>query len=156
MRIQFLLIAAVLLAGCKHKPEPSPGPVVRYFRFITLDSANKMITSYLNSIHYEENDTDIRALLIDMDQLRKYTDTMQGGRQIKYLKLMFAHTLEHINSGRENKPAGYRGNALTLVIAGCDTSGNYIFYTGNRVLEYCLPCPTNCPSGTALNSVLAR
>lgn len=159
MRTKIALMAAVIfLANCKCKPKPDPYPPGggRYFRFIGIDSANKMVESYQTSIQEAENDSSLTALLIDMDQLRKYTDTMPGGRRIKYLKLSFAHDLEYINKHGPGRNVGYRSGAFTLVISGCNAAGDYIYFTGNRVLEYCMPCPTSCPPGTASNPRFSR
>jgi hypothetical protein len=127
----------------------SDGP---FSRFIPVDSANKMITSYLNSI--SNTDSSLKSLVIDMDQLRRYTDSLEGGKRITHLKLCFAHTLEYINAGHANQNAAYLSGGLTLVIAGFDSSGHYVYFDGNTVLEYCAPCPYSCPSGDAGNSLL--
>lgn len=124
--------------------------------FIRVDTANKMIASYLNSINYTQNDTDLRSLIIDADTLRTYL----ANSSIKKVKIMFAHTLAYINSGHGNQPAGYKNTALTTVIAGYDASGNYVFYrypesSVDMVLDHSMPCPTNCPtSGTAASDLL--
>ncbi len=118
-------------------------------QFIEMDSANKMIGSYLNSIGYQQNDTDLRSLIFDADSLRQYL----ANPSVRKLKFMFAHDLDYINNGGDGKPAGYQSGKLTAVIAGFDIKGNYVFVLqGNNrmVLNHALPCPTNCPtSGTA-------
>ena len=73
---------------------------------------------------------------------------------------MFAHTLSYINSGGKDQYAGYQSGALTLVIAGYDSAGNYVFYyypktTCPMVKDHFQPCPDNCPQqGTASSDTL--
>ncbi len=166
--ILLLAIITTLIIGCD-QPHPSDGTTqsrrpkdlnargdTSFSRFIPMDSANKMIGSYLNSINFATNDTDLRALMIDMDQLRLYTDSFGNQNRITHLKLFFAHTLEYINAGHANQFAGYKSGALTLVVAGYDTSGNYVYYSMNQVLEYCEPCPNSCPPGQAGNNLLTH
>lgn len=115
-----------------------------YAQPIPIDSANKMLNSYLASI--QGSDTALHSLSFDADTLIRYlTDTSRG--KIKTVRLMLAHRLDYINSGHYGRNAGYDADALTLVIAGCDTSGNYIYNSRNMVYDYCFPCPHNCPGG---------
>ncbi|MHB8207644.1 MAG: hypothetical protein ACYDDY_09625 [Mucilaginibacter sp.] len=112
-----------------------------------MDSANKMIGSYLNSI--QNTDSNLQALIIDMDQLRRYTDSMATTSRITHLKLFFAHTLKYINAGHANQNAGYHSGAFTIIVAGYDSAGNYVYFNGDNVLEYLAPCPPNCDLGKA-------
>ncbi len=122
--------------------------------FMPVDSANKMLGSYLNSINYQYNDTDIRSLTVDVKQLRRYIDSMSGSDSITSIKLMFAHTLSYANSSKVNTNAGYKSNALTIIIAAYKANGSYVYYTGNTVLDYTQPCPPVCPAGQAANPFL--
>lgn len=165
MKSKFILLALIVIGiiACKNKPTKEQairthfvnGASPAWFQFIPMDSANKMIGSYLNSIHYNDNDTDLRALIVSADQLRQYMDDTAGGK-VKYLKLFFAHTLDYIAAGHGNQPAGYKSGALTLVVAAYDSSGSYIYHDENKVLEYCMPCPNSCPLGAAGNSFLTQ
>jgi hypothetical protein len=154
--------AFLFLYGCVQKSESRPSTLssssvvgTNYSIFVPKDSANKMIQSYLNSINYTNNDTDLRALVIDMDQLTKYIDSAQtAGKPIRHIKLFFGHTLEYINAGHANQPCGYRSGNLTLIVAGYDSLNNYTYYMTNEVLEYCMPCPNSCPAGNAGNALL--
>jgi hypothetical protein len=38
---------------------------------------------------------------------------------------------------------------MTIVIAGYNNSGEYVYYNNNYVLDHCAPCPYSCPSGAA-------
>lgn len=114
-----------------------------YSTSISIDSANRMLNSYLAST--SGNDSDLHSLIFDADTLVKYlTDTTRG--RIRKVKLMLAHRLDFINNGNYGRNAGYDLNALTLVIAGCDSNGNYVYNARNMVYDYCQPCPYNCPS----------
>ena len=123
-----------------------------YYHFIPKDSANKMISSYLYSISSSTNDSDIQSLSINADSLRAYLSSNVG---IKRVKLMFAHTLDFINGGGYGSQAGYQSGAFTIVIAAYDSSGNYVYMSGNKVIDHALPCPNSCPAtGTAGSSLL--
>jgi hypothetical protein len=108
-----------------------------------------MIGSYLSSINSSANDTDVRSFSVDADSLRALLD--QTG--IKRVKIMFGHTMGYINSGNYGHYAGFQSGALTLIIAGYNAAGNYVYYNG-MALDHCMPCPYNCPSGAAGNSLL--
>lgn len=122
--------------------------------FIVRDSANKMISSYLGSINSASNDTDLRSLLVNMDQIQLYNDSCSGTNQIKKLKIMFAHNLNYINLGHANQKAGYKSGALTIVIAGVNSDGNYVYFQNDAVIDNSSSCPYNCPQGSASNPLL--
>lgn len=119
--------------------------------FIPMDSANKMVNSYLNSIQYMTNDTDLRAISIDAGALRSMLDSEFNSATISTVQIKLAHTLDYINSGHANQPAGFNCNALTVVISGVNAAGNYVNVTTN-ILNHGRPCPHNCPEGTAGNA----
>src|SRR5690606_16176584 len=123
---------------------PTSGPT-----FIPSDSANKMIQSYLTST--TGNPDDLRALILDADSMKSYlTDT-----SIRHLKVMLAHTLNYINDGNNGRPAGYESGALTIVVAGVNSLGDYVFIHGNGVMNMAAPCPYLCwGSGTAASDLL--
>jgi len=123
-------------------------------QMITIDSANKMLQSYLNSINYTGTDTNLTAVIFNADSLRGYLNDTTNGK-IAFVKLMFAHTLSYINNGGANQNCGYNNNNLTLIVAGYDTLNNYVYYGKGMVLDRGLPCPSNCPpTGTASNYIL--
>lgn len=116
---------------------------------IPMDSANKMIGSYLTSI--EGKDGEMYSLIMNADALRAYlSDT-----SIKNVKLMFSHTLDYINAGNEGVPASYKSGEFTIIMAGYNSAGNYIFAPNNMVLDRAMPCPSSCPTvGTASGNLL--
>jgi len=122
--------------------------------YIERDSANKMIGSYLSSIDYMNNDTDVRSFVINMDRLRAYCDSSSS--HISHVKVMLGHTLQYINSGKGNINAGYRSGALTVLIAAYNSSGDYFYINGDEVMDYSAPCPSNCPPGDAGNDFLTE
>jgi len=122
--------------------------------FIPIDSANKMIASYLNSINYQNNDTDLHAIIFNADTLRRVLNDSSNGK-IASVKLLFAHTLDYINSGGQNHRIGYKGGAFTIVIAGYKANGDYVYYPSGKVADNAYPCPTSCPvSGNASGNLL--
>lgn len=122
--------------------------------FIPVDSANKMISSFLGSIDYQNNDSSLQSLVIDATELKRYMDTVSSSNRITKFKIMFAHKLSYINSGHQNQTAGYNRNALTIVIAGVNENGNYVIFPTTKVFDNSMPCPTSCPLGTASNPLI--
>jgi hypothetical protein len=121
--------------------------------FISTDSANKMISSYLNSIDYQHNDSSLRSLIFDADSLRAYLSNVN----IKHVKVMFAHTLDYINTNGQGNNAGYRSGALTVVFGGFDDQDNYVFWQTNRILDHGQPCPMDCVNdGTAASDLFPQ
>jgi hypothetical protein len=119
--------------------------------FIPMDSANKMVNSYLHSIQYQTNDTDLRSITIDAGALRTLLDSEINSGTITTVQIKLAHTLDYINRGHVNQPAGFNCDALTLVISGVDAMGNYVNVTSD-IINHGRPCPHNCPQGTAGNA----
>ena len=117
---------------------------------IPVDSANKMIQSYLGSINNDASD--LKSLIFDADSLRALLNNQP---QIKKVRLFFAHTLSYINSGGQDQPCGYQSGALTVVMGGYDVNGNYLYYPAGRVPDTGIPCPTSCPTtGEAASDLL--
>lgn len=155
-----LSACAFILASCHDHPTPPPTEHCRMpFKFhgkvggqqglgdyIPAQEANIMISSYLNSINYQQEDTDLHALIYNADSLRSYL----SDPNVASVKFMFAHTMQYIQQGGLNKYAGYQAGALTFVIAGYDKNGNYVFHynpktTNPMVEDHCDPCPSSCP-----------
>ncbi|OSZ79064.1 hypothetical protein CAP35_12680 [Chitinophagaceae bacterium IBVUCB1] len=119
---------------------------------IPVDSANKMIGSYIQSLGGNPSNENLYSLIADANCLRNY---LNAHPEVTNVKLMFAHTLDYINTGHQGQNAGYKSGALTLVIAGYDAAGNYVLINGNRVMDRVAPCPIDCPqTGTAASNTL--
>jgi len=149
---QLLALAAAvcLLTACS--PSPMDSTVALSANFIPKDSANKMIRSYQASIALPDSDTTAKlsSLIVNAEDLRSYlADT-----SITQVKMMFAHTLNYINSGHVGLPAGYRNDAFTLVLAGVKANGDYVYGAGTTVLNRCVPCPYSCMLGKAASPLL--
>lgn len=116
--------------------------------FLPPDTANVMIKSYLSSIADEPNQ--LKSLIVDANALRYYLQNTN----ITSVKLMFAHKKSYIQGNGTVLPdMDYR--ALTIVIAGFDSGNNYIYSPQGAVMDFCQPCPANCPPyGTAANDLL--
>ena len=111
-----------------------------FSKSISVDSANRMIESYLYSINYPANDSGLRSLSFNADTLRAYlTD-----KSIKDVKFMLAHQAEYMNSGHFGEFAGMNPSALTLVIVGVNEDGVHVRNSVNEVYEHLQPCPFNC------------
>lgn len=163
MKSTRIILAATLFVcmySCRQSPDAGKSSIYSgtgdTTNFIPMDSANKMLGSYLNSINYSSNDTDLQSLVIDVHQLRAYIDSMPGSDSISQLKLMFAHTLAYTNSSGVNTNAGYKSNALTIIIAAISAQGNYILFQNNKVMDYASPCPPICPPGNAQSPFIIK
>jgi hypothetical protein len=124
--------------------------------FVKKDTANRMIQSYLVSVGYSDtstviNNRNLEAIIMDAQSIRNYLkDT-----SIKAVKVMLAHTQQYINSGNFGVPAGYRSGELTVVLAGYNGAGNYVFAPGGMVPDRGVPCPHSCQTiGTASSNLL--
>lgn len=154
-----IVLSAFLMQSCQSEAKPTgnnlmddPPPAT----FIPVDSANKMIKSYLTSAGGGAVDTNLYSITFNADSLRRMlNDETQG--KITNVKIMFAHTLDYINSGHQNQYCGYKTGALTLVIAGFDADGNYKYYPAGRVMDIGQPCPPLCPDhGSAAKDTLVQ
>jgi hypothetical protein len=119
-----------------------------YSQAISIADANSIIQSYLTSIDYPNNDSDLRSLTFDADTLRSYLNDTSHGR-IVTLKFMLAHTSAYAQNSY-GKPAGLKANAMTLVIVGLDENDRYIYNRDNMVYEHFYPCPTECTNSSAI------
>lgn len=143
-----IVAASVCFAACKTRPgkPPSSPPA----GFISIDSANKMVQSYLATIEPFSIDSDIRSVTFNANDLRYLLDSQESSKEIVKVQIRLAHTLKYINDGHAGEPAGYKSGALTFLISGVDEHGNAI-NAKNMILNYAKPCPSNCPAGTAGN-----
>jgi hypothetical protein len=113
-----------------------------YSSSISIDTANKMIGSYLQSVGYPQRDTTIRALSFDADTIRNYL----ANNDIKTLKFFLGHQLSYLNGGtnRFGKNIGMAPGKLTIIMAGMDDDGNIVHNWNNGVYEHAFPCPNAC------------
>lgn len=138
-----------LLPGTKVQAQGAvslPGPEeIKNSQPIPVDTANKMIMSYLRSIEYETHPKAIRSWAFNADTLRHYLNENKG-KKIITMKFMLAHTLPYINSGHYGeRPSPLDNNhAITIVLAGVDSLGSYVLNDEFMPYDQCLPCPENC------------
>lgn len=123
--------------------------------FISIDSANKMISSYINSIDYMNNDSDVQSITYNARDLRKMLDSMIASETITEVQIKLAHKLSYINDGHANQPAGYNKDALTFVLVGINAQGDYV-NAGTAVVNFGRPCPSHCLPGTASNPLIIQ
>lgn len=159
-----IIVLTCLIAACTKK-NATPKPVTDNTKdahslaltgidspFVTLDSANKMINSYLGSLVTSGNN-DIKSFTIDADALRYYLQNSN----IKRIRISFAHKLSYINAGHKGAYAGMSPNAITLIISGISSDNNYIYTPDNTVMDHAFPCPYNCiDNGTAASDNLPQ
>ncbi len=126
----------------------------RHSKPIPIDTANKMIQSYLTSVNPAANPYETRSLIFQADILRDYLSDSSHGK-IEHLKMVLAHRLSYINAGHFGQRPDSNSEALTLVLVGYGENGNYIYFDGDKALNVCQPCPRECPeAGTAASDLL--
>ncbi len=123
--------------------------------YIPIDSANKMISSYLNSIQYQNNDTDVRSFIVDANALRCYLNS-DAGLNVSNLKISFAHNASTAYSTDSNINCGYNGKHLTIVISGFDTLGNYVIHPKGLCIDRAFWRPKRPISGNASNDLIVE
>ncbi|WP_276132479.1 hypothetical protein [Polluticoccus soli] len=117
--------------------------------FISIDTGNIMLNSYLNSIQNRTNE--VKSFIVDADALRYYLQNTN----IKHVKLMLAHKLSYVRGGNANQYAGMDYNAMTMIIAGFGSDYDYIYSPQGAVMDFSIPCPNSCPgTGTAGQNTL--
>ena len=128
-----------------------------YSKEINIDTANRMISSYLTGINYEVNTEEIKSLFVDANVLKNYMDQADTAHPIKKFKLVFAHSLDYIHHGQEGLRPDSNSHALTLVVVGVDGDGNYVYTNNHTAIDYVQPCPNSCPSeGTSADNLLTQ
>lgn len=123
--------------------------------YIPIDSANKMISSYLNSIQYQNNDTDVRSFIVDANALRCYLNSEEG-QNVSNLKISLAHKITTTYSIDSNINCGYNGKHLTIVITGFDTLGNNVIRPKGLCFDRAFWKPNYHISGNASNDLIVE
>lgn len=123
--------------------------------YLPIDSANKMISSYLNSIQYQNNDTDVRSFIVDANALRCYLNSEEG-LNVSNLKISFAHNASTAYSADSNVNCGYNGKHLAIVITGFDTLGNNVIHPKGLCFDRGVWKPLFQISGNASNDLIVE
>lgn len=167
-RIGLFSAALVLLSSCaQHTPVQNKDIAdtltarvdTEFSRPINIDTANRMIQSYLTGINSTVNTQEIRSLEVDADVLRAYLaqHLVSSSKRIEKFKFIFAHSPDYVNSGNEGKRPDTNSHALTFVIVGVDKDGNYVYTRGGQALDFAQPCPPRCPvQGNSSSSLLVH
>ena len=159
-----VLTAACALASCQTQEKKEVKPQINVgsskvmdeqSSFISIDSANKMISSYINSIDYKHNDSDLVSVRVNAQDLRKMLDSMIASETVTEVQIKLAHTLSYINDGHANQPAGYNKDALTFVLIGINAQGDYV-NAGTAIINHAIPCPSHCLSGSAFSPLIVQ
>ena len=113
-----------------------------YSQPIKIDTANRMIASYLESVGYPQVDTAVRSLSFDADTLRSYL----LNPSITTMRFYLGHQLSYLNGGNERfgKDIGMRPGALTIIAVGINDNGQVVRNSTNGVYEHAMPCPYSC------------
>lgn len=161
-KIFVLSLSLFFIYGCKKEVAETPAPPAasasgktaryalkgadyEYSASMPIDSANRMIQSYLNSVNYPATDTALRALTFNADSLREYLKN----DEITDVKFIIAHQQAYMNSGHYGQYAGMNPQAITLVLVGVSADGGHVLNKQNEVYEHFAPCPVICGSGVS-------
>jgi hypothetical protein len=158
MKNQLSILSLVFLAACQNAQTTETNATEtakvqqlvsnQSSSFIPVDSANKMVTSYLASINHPQKDSAVLSFTFSASELRRLLDSVDHPDSLKDVQIRLAHSLDYINNGPHGTPAGFNKNALRLLISGVDYNGNTILLN-NEVMNHSMPCPNSCPPGTA-------
>lgn len=113
---------------------------------ISMDTANRMIGSYLESINYTTNATDLQSMTFDADTMRHF---LQNSDVVK-LHFVIAHRDTYINAGFFGSYCGAAASGLTFIIFGLDNAGEIIYTSNGMVMEHTRPCPAYCTNSPML------
>lgn len=107
---------------------------------LSIDTANRMIRSYLSGINYKVNTEAIRAWTVAADSLRSYAKNSS----VKYFTFTLAHTLDYMLSGHEGLRPDSNSHAYTLIVKGLNASYQTVTLPDGKVLDQMVPCPDLC------------
>lgn len=111
---------------------------------ILVTTANGYITDFISD-YYDTGKAPVKSMIIDADLLRSYL----ANNAVKNIKFTLgARTISVNNENQE---------IFTLIVAGYDSNGNYVFSSTNpnKVLDHSGACPPSCPSGNAGNDLIS-
>lgn len=111
-----------------------------YSKSIPVDTANRMIQSYLTGVGYPSVDTAIRSLYFDADTLRAYLQNSD----ITTIKFVLAHPTAYVNSDPTSAASSLNADALTLIIVGLNDDEEYVLNNANGVYDNMFRCPFSC------------
>lgn len=114
--------------------------------FISLDTANMMISSYIKAIDPTQNPDQIHSLICNADSLVAFYN---ANPSVRYFKLSFAHNMTYIHNGHYGIMPKPNDNAITMIITGIDASHNYVRSPVGYIIDNLTPCPDQCVSGIA-------
>ena len=168
LRTTIFSAAVVLLCSCGQQVSTKKMTIAdtlttnidtEFSRPIKIDTANRMIQSYLTAINSTVNTQEIKSVIYDADVLRAYLDQHVGTdmKRIEKIKFIFAHSLDYVNSGNAGRRPDTNSHALTLVIVGVDKDGDYVYTPNGEALDFGQPCPPRCPGhGTSGSDTLVH
>lgn len=130
----------ILHLSCTKSDAQVPPTVNATAHEIPVDTANRMILSYLNGINYRINTNETRSFTTDPESLISYL----SDSRIKTVKIFLAHNLDYINSGHEGERPVPNENAITLIIAGLDSAEHYVTDIDRGLYDQLAPCPDQC------------
>jgi hypothetical protein len=103
-----------------------------YSQHIPIDSANRMIGSYLTSIGYPSVDTGIRHMIFNADTMRNFLEN----NQIATLKFSMAHKRGSISGDNYGSYHGVNSNFFGLLLSGLnEEEDEHIYGPGNKVYD---------------------
>ena len=137
-----LTLIVLLFSACRKDapdqfPQPSQNtksPAMRYSgpdysQHISSDTAELMISSYLQSVGYPQSTTAIRSLVFNADSMRAF---LSNGN-IATLKFSLAHRPSYLATNY-GYPAGSSAEALTFLLSGLDEEDDDYIYRNDTLV----------------------
>ncbi|MCB0699625.1 MAG: hypothetical protein H6551_09315 [Chitinophagales bacterium] len=113
---------------------------------VPVATANGYISDYLTD-YYATGKAPTKSMIMDADLLRGY---LNNNTNIENVKFMLG--VRTISVG------GVDEEVFTLIVAGYDSSGNYVLSSTSpdMILDQLAPCPDECPTvGNAANDYIS-
>lgn len=134
-----------------HNLSDTPDPTVIDQYYVAIDTANEMLQSFANGNNgFSEDSDSISSFIINADALRYYL----ANPDVKEIKISLAHNRDYTYSEKQNTYAGYKSDALALIISGISAEGNYVIPDNGKVMNKSIPCPKLCATGTASTNLI--
>lgn len=110
---------------------------------VSVSTANGYIAEFISD-YYNTGKAPVKAMIMDAQLIRDYL----ADNTIENVKFMLG--------ARDIQVDGQNKQIFTLIVAGYDSSGDYVLTSSGNVLDLTAPCPNECPTGgTAANDTIS-
>lgn len=113
---------------------------------VSVATANGYISDFITE-YFNTGKAPTKSMIMDADLLRDY---LNNNTNIENVKFMLGT--------RTVSVGGVDTEVFTLIVAGYDSSGNYVLSSTSpdMILDHTIPCPDSCPTvGNAANDYIS-